>query len=64
MLEWEGFDPANKTWEQFKLHFTEAYEILQQTTQSAGQMGYHGAHNATDEDACSLGTLEESMSNM
>ena len=27
LLEWQGFDEVNKTWQQLKLHFEEAYEI-------------------------------------
>ena len=64
VLEWNGFDPLNQTWAQFKLHFTEAYEILQQTTQTAGQMGYHSANNAMTDDDDSITTLQESMANM
>jgi hypothetical protein len=26
MMEWESFKEANKTWNELKLHFTEAYE--------------------------------------
>lgn len=36
--------------------------MLQKTTQT--QMDYHRANNAKDDDACSIMTLEESMSNL
>jgi hypothetical protein len=39
LLEWQGFTEENKTWQQLKLHFEEAYEIRL----AAGQ-GTMGAH--------------------
>ena len=64
ILEWNGFDPANQTWAGFKLHFTEVYEIHQQPTQMAGQMGYHGANSVMDDNGSSIATLQEGMANM
>ena len=28
LLEWNGFNPQNKTWEELKMHFSEVYQLL------------------------------------
>ena len=64
LLEWNGFDAANKTWDEFKAHFAEAYDIHLQTTQTSGQLGYHGANAAMDDDDSSIATINESLANL
>jgi hypothetical protein len=58
-LEWIGFDEENKTWSEFKLHFTQAYEAAG----SNAPNGYHGSNN-TMEDDDSIGSITESLVNM
>ena len=59
-LEWQGFDKANKTWEQLKLHFEEAYEIRLASGQgTAAAHGYVNSAEAEDDD--SLSTIQESL---
>lgn len=61
MLEWNGFDPANKTWPELKSHFSEAYEIhLATALDTAGGAGYHGMNNAEGDDD-SLGSIQQSL---
>ena len=31
ILEWNGFAEADKTWPQLRVHFTEAYDLLQRS---------------------------------
>lgn len=60
LLEWAGFDEANKTWQQLKLHFEEAYEIRLASGQ--GTAVFHGyVNNAEAEDDDSISTIQESL---
>ena len=60
LLEWQGFDDANKTWEQLKLHFEEAYEIRLASGQ--GTAATHGyVNNAEVADDDSLSSIHESL---
>ena len=50
LLEWNDFDTANQTWAQFKIHFTQAYDVCLVTCGTECAQ-YHGASQATvDED--------------
>ena len=63
VLEWNGFDLANKTWPQFKEHFAEAYEIRCAT--GAGTAATHGyANNTIDDDDDSIDTIKDSLNNI
>jgi len=63
VLEWNGFDLANKTWPQFKEHFAEAYEIRCAT--GAGTAAAHGyANNTIDDDDDSIDTIKDSLNNI
>ena len=60
VLEWQGFDAANKTWPELKSHFGEAYEI--RIASGAGTARSHGYVNmATDDDDDSLTSIVESI---
>eukprot|EP00804_Cyclotella_cryptica_P006088 CCRYP_010701-RA/>CCRYP_010701-RA protein AED:0.44 eAED:0.36 QI:0/-1/0/1/-1/1/1/0/470 len=60
LLEWQGFEEANKTWEQLKHHFEEAYEIRLASGQ--GTAGTHGyVYNAEAQDDDSISTIHESL---
>eukprot|EP00804_Cyclotella_cryptica_P006044 CCRYP_000272-RA/>CCRYP_000272-RA protein AED:0.46 eAED:0.46 QI:0/-1/0/1/-1/1/1/0/109 len=60
LLEWQGFNDANKTWEQLKLHFEEAYEIRLASGQ--GTAATHGyVHNVKAQDEDSISTIQESL---
>ncbi len=41
LLEWNDFDPANQTWAEFKIHFTQAYDTRLVTCGTKG-VQYHG----------------------
>ena len=64
LLEWTGFTPENKTWQQLKLHFEEAYEIRLAAGQ--GTAATHGyVNNATaDDDDDSIATIQETIANI
>eukprot|EP00804_Cyclotella_cryptica_P001457 CCRYP_003690-RA/>CCRYP_003690-RA protein AED:0.47 eAED:0.47 QI:0/-1/0/1/-1/1/1/0/109 len=60
LLEWQGFEEANKTWEQLKHHFEEAYEIRLASGQ--GTAGTHGyVYNAEAQDDDSISTIHDSL---
>jgi hypothetical protein len=60
LLEWQGFEENNKTWEQLKLHFEEAYEIRLASGQ--GTAATHGYVNNTEVlDNDSISTIQESL---
>ena len=62
ILEWNNFDEANRTWPQLRVHFTEAYDLLQRSgAGTARDHGYHHGNNAIDEDDDSLGSIMASM---
>ena len=48
ILEWQGFNPANKTWPELKSHFGEAYEI--RIASGAGTSRGHGYVNKAMDD--------------
>ena len=51
ILEWNRFDPVNKTWPDFKANFGKAwYSCLRLGVDTANTNGYHCAANATDLD--------------
>jgi hypothetical protein len=63
-LEWQGFTEENKTWQQLKLHFKEAYEIRLAAGQgTAGAHGYVN-HTAAEDDDDSIATIQESINNI
>ena len=64
VVEWNGFDPANKTWNEFKAHFTEAYEARLDSGPTAATAGYHGTAMASTEDDDSLGSIAGSLAQM
>ena len=59
VVEWEGFDPANKTWPEWKAHFIEAYELRETSGITAAQAGYHGAAFTEEDDS-----LDESLARL
>lgn len=61
LLEWTGFEEENKTWQQLKLHFEEAYEIRLASGQ--GTSGFHGYVNNTEAvtDDDSISSIQESL---
>eukprot|EP00804_Cyclotella_cryptica_P001036 CCRYP_008351-RA/>CCRYP_008351-RA protein AED:0.69 eAED:0.47 QI:0/-1/0/1/-1/1/1/0/427 len=62
LLEWSGFAEANKTWQQLKLHFEEAYELRLASGQ--GTAGTHGyVNSATANDVNSIASIQESIVN-
>ena len=64
ILEWNAFDENNKTWPEFKAHFSEAYEVQLQSGAGTGNP-YHGASNAVEaEDDDSIGSITQSITNM
>ena len=64
ILKWNGLDPANKTWPDFKAHFSEAYDTyLRSGAGTVNINGYHGMANATDiADNDSISSIRESFS--
>ena len=46
---------ANKTWEEFKIHFSRAYHELKETMETAQSAGFHGANNAYHEETQQFG---------
>jgi hypothetical protein len=64
LLEWTGFTEENKTWQQLKLHFEEAYELRLASGQgTAGAHGYVN-HAAAEDDDDSIATIQESINNI
>ena len=63
ILGWNGFDPVNKDWPNFKSHFGEVYDIRLRSGAGTGNAnGYHGASNATNGvNNNSLGSIRESF---
>jgi hypothetical protein len=59
LLEWEAFDKLNKTWNELKAHFTEAYEARLRS--GTGTASFHGyVNNAeAEEDDSSMATIQE-----
>lgn len=57
VVEWNGFDPGNKSWYEFKAHFTEGYEARLDSGPTAATTGYHGAAMALADDNNSLGSI-------
>jgi hypothetical protein len=51
LIEWNGTDPATRTWDALKVHFTMAYIVREQSgTGSTGANGYHTAANSIAHD--------------
>jgi hypothetical protein len=44
--EWEKYDILEKTWENFKAHFTTEHRLFRQQTQTAQATGYQAANHA------------------
>ena len=65
MLEWNNFLAANQTWPEFKLHFTEVYDMRIRTGGggTTGTNGYHAGFNACDDDDDSLASIQASIHN-
>eukprot|EP00804_Cyclotella_cryptica_P000700 CCRYP_000984-RA/>CCRYP_000984-RA protein AED:0.37 eAED:0.21 QI:0/0/0/1/0/0/3/0/1009 len=62
LLEWSGFAEENKTWQQLKLHFEEAYELRLASGQ--GTAGTHGyVNSATANGGDSIASIQESIVN-
>ena len=60
VVEWQGFDEANKNWPQLKAHFEEAYEIrLGSGVGTSRTLEY--VNNATDNDDDSLASINQSI---
>ena len=60
ILEWKAVDVMNQTWPEFKIHFTEAYDLrIHSGAVTAGTMGYHGVNNATGADDDSWSSINE-----
>ena len=63
VVEWQGFDDANKTWPELKAHFGEAYEIRLASGAGTSRTGGY-VNNATDNDDDSLGSIIQSFHSM
>ena len=64
VLEWNGFAVENQSWQEFKSHFQEGYELHLQSDKLNGNNPYHGAANTfTDEDD-SIEDINESITNI
>ena len=51
LIEWNGTDPATRTWDALKVHFTMAYIVREQSgTGSTEANGYHTAANSIAHD--------------
>ncbi len=50
LLEWNDFLLDNQTWEQFKIHFTQAYTVRLVTCGTKGAQYYGAAQAKVDED--------------
>ena len=63
LLEWNGFDPADQTWPELKTHFTEAYDLLQQSgADTSATHGYHQGNWVQEEaDDDSIGSIRSSL---
>ena len=64
MLEWDAILEVNATWQEFKLHFAEAYASRIRTgTGITSDGGYHCAFNTDKEypDSDSLASIQASM---
>ena len=62
ILEWNAIDEANKTWPEFKAHFTEVYDLrIHSGTETGGTMGYHGANNTEESEDDSWASINEGM---
>ena len=64
ILEWNGFDEANKTWTELKSHLTEAYKV--RLTSGAGTAevptgSYNGGNNMNHEDSDEVRSLDEGI---
>ena len=60
ILEWQGFDPANKTWPELKSHFGEAYEI--RIASGTGTSRGHGyVNNVQEDDDDSIASITQSI---
>ena len=64
LLEWTGLADENKTWQQLKLHFEEAYE--QRLDSDQGTSSAHGCVNnmTASEDDNTVTTIQESLTNI
>ena len=62
ILEWNAVDIMNQTWPEFKMHFTEAYDLrINLRAGTEGTMGYHGVNNATGADGDSWSSINEGL---
>ena len=65
IVEWNGFDDADKSWNNFKAHFTEAFAARLDSGPTAATAGYHGAAMAlAEDDDSSLGSIAGSLAQM
>ena len=64
LVEWSGFADENKTWQQLKLHFEEAYE--QRLASWQGTASSHGyvINMAAKDDDDSITMIQESLTNI
>ena len=64
ILEWNGFDPANQIWAEFKSHFVEACDICLQSGAGTTDI-YHGVENACDAtDNDSIGSIMQRLTSV
>ena len=62
ILEWNTVDVMKQTWPEFKMHFTEAYDLrIHSGAGTAGTIGYHGVNNATGADDDSWSYINEGL---
>ena len=65
IVEWNGFVDADKSWNNFKAHFAEAFAARLDSGPTAATAGYHGAAMAlAEDDDSSLGSLAGSLAQM
>ena len=62
ILEWNAVDIMNQTWPEFKMHFTEVYDLrIHLGAGMAGTLGYHGVNNTTRADENSWSSINEGL---
>ena len=64
VLEWNGFAVENQSWQKFKSHSMEGYELHLQSGGLNGNNSYHGAANALADGDDSIDEINESITNI
>ena len=62
--EWEREDIMEKTWENFKIHFTAEHRLYRKQTQTAQASGYHAANHAQRAQEAAMSEQSEALALM